>query len=40
MRESGFRGKTLPGQSELVRAVAHIGLAGLKCTSSIDTQSE
>jgi hypothetical protein len=24
MRESGFRGQTLPGQTELVRAVTHI----------------
>jgi len=41
MRESGFRGKTLPGQSDVVRAVAHIGPAGLKCTSNqMNTQPE
>jgi hypothetical protein len=39
MRESGFRGKTLPRQSELVRALAHIDLAGLKCTSNQSTRS-
>jgi hypothetical protein len=39
MRESGFRGKTLLRQSELVRAVAHIDPAGLKCTSNQSIRS-
>jgi hypothetical protein len=33
MRESGFRRRSIQGQSELVRAVAHIGPPGLKRTS-------
>jgi hypothetical protein len=40
MRESGFRGKTLPGQSELVRAVTHIDPASLKCTSNQSIRSK
>jgi hypothetical protein len=34
MRESGFRRETVQGQSELVRAVAHIGPPSLKCTAN------
>jgi hypothetical protein len=34
MRESGFRRQPLPGQRELVRAVAHIAPAGSLCTSN------
>jgi hypothetical protein len=39
MRESGFRGASVLRQSELVRAVAHIDPAGLKCTSNQSIRS-
>ena len=34
MRESGFRRQPLPGQRQLVGAVAHIAPAGSLCTSN------
>jgi hypothetical protein len=41
MRESGFRRQIVQRQSELVRALAHIGPPGLKCASNqINAQPE
>jgi hypothetical protein len=39
MRESGFRRQTVQGQSELVRAVAHIDPPSLKCTANQSIRS-